>query len=108
MLGLVTVEDGDIRMTDVNRKLLSASVRERKAILREIIDDVPVFRQILNMAREAGRPLGRHEVLDVLAACVGSHQAEDLFKALVYWGRYVELLRYDSESEQLTVRTPSM
>lgn len=107
LLGLVTVEDGDIRITEMSRKLLSANVRERKAILREVIDDAPTFRLVLDMARQAGRPLRRQEVLDILAARVGSHQAEDLFKAIVYWGRYVELFRYDSESEQLTLRTPS-
>lgn len=106
-LGLVTVEDGDIRITDLSRKLLSSNVRGRKAIVRNIIDDVPVFREITDMARKAERPVGRAEILDALTARVGSHQAQDLFKALVYWGRYVELLRYDSESEQLTLRTPS-
>lgn len=106
LLGLLTVDDGDIRITEMSRKLLSANVRERKAILREVIDDAPTFRLILDLARQAGRPLGRQETIDVLAARVGSHQAEDLFKAIVYWGRYVELLRYDSESEQLTLRAP--
>jgi len=56
------------------------------------------------MARNAGTPLERQKVLQALADRVGSHQAEDVFKALVYWGRYAELVRYDSESEQLTVR----
>jgi len=107
LLGLVTVVDGDIRITDLSRKLLSANLRERKTILRDITDHVPEFRLILDTARHAGRPLGRREILDVIAARVGTHQAEDLFKALVYWGRYVELLRYDSESEQLTLRAPS-
>jgi len=59
------------------------------------------------MARKAGRPLSREEIIEALSARVGSHQAEDLFKALVYWGRYVELVRYDSQSEMLTLRTPS-
>lgn len=108
LLGLVTVVDGEIRITDLSRKLLSANLRERKTILRDITDRVPEFRLILDTARQAGRPLGRREILDVIAARVGSHQAEDLFKALVYWGRYVELLRYDSESEQLTLRAPSV
>ena len=107
LLGLVTVVDGDIRITDLSRKLLSANLRQRKTILRDITDRVPEFRLILDMARQAGRPLGRREILDVIAARVGTHQAEDLFKALVYWGRYVELLRYDSESEQLTLRAPT-
>lgn len=106
-LGLVTVADGDIRITDLSRKLLSANLHERKTILRDITDRVPEFRLILDTAREAGRPLGRQEILDVIAARLGSHQAEDLFKALVYWGRYVELLRYDSKSELLSLRAPS-
>lgn len=106
-LGLLEVEDGDVRMTDLSRKLLSASVRERKSIVRDIIDDLPVFRRVTEMARVAGRPLDRREIVDALAANVGSHQAEEVFKALVYWGRYVELVRYDSESELLSLRTPS-
>ncbi len=106
-LGLVTVEDGDIRITDLSRRLLTASVRERKKIVREIIDDLPAFRFVTEMARNAGAPLGRQEVLEALAGRLGSHQAEDVFNALVYWGRYAELVRYDSEAEQLTLRTPS-
>ncbi len=106
-LGLLEVEDGDVRMTELSRKLLSASVRERKRIVRDIIDDVPVFRRVTEMARSAGRPLDREEIIDAIAANVGSHQAEEVFRALVYWGRYVELVRYDSVSEQLSLRTPS-
>lgn len=104
-LGLVTIEDGDIRITELSRKLLTANVRERKRIVREIIDDMPAFRLVMEMARSSGAaPLGRQQVVQALADRVGSHQAEDVFNALVYWGRYAELVRYDSESEQLTVR----
>ena len=106
-LGLVTVDEGDLRLTELSRKLHAANVRQRKALVREIIDDVPVFRQITDMARKAGRALSREEVLGALSAHVGRHLADDLFNALVYWGRYVELVRYDSESEELTLRAPS-
>ena len=106
-LGLLTVDEGDVRMSELSRKLLSANVRERKSIVRGIIDDLPVFQRVTDMARKAGRPLDREEIIDAIAANVGTHQAEDVFKALVYWGRYVELVRYDSESEQLSLRTPS-
>src|SRR5438445_13275198 len=67
-LGLVTVQDGDIRITDLSRKLLTASVRERKRIGREVIDDLPTFRLVMYMARDAGRPPGRQEVARALAA----------------------------------------
>ena len=103
-LNFVRVEDGDLTITDLSRKVLHANVRERKKLIREIIDDVPIFRQVTEMARRAGRPLSREEVLGTIAAQVGSHNADDLFDALVYWGRYTELVTYDSESEQLTLR----
>jgi len=106
-LGFVKVEDGDLTITDLSRKVLQATVRERKAIIRDIIDDIPIFRQVTDMARRAGRPLSREEVLTTLSSLVGSHQAQDFFDALVYWGRYVELVKYDSETEQLSLRTPS-
>lgn len=106
-LGLLSVVDGDLRLNDRSRRLLQARVKERKAIVRDVIEDVPVFRHITNLVRSAGRPLDRAEVVAALAEHVGSHHAEDFFRALVYWGRYVELVQYDSEAEQLRLRTPS-
>ena len=106
-LGFVKVEEGDLTITDLSRKVLHADVRERKKIIRGIIDDVPIFKQVMEMARAAGRPLSRDEILGAIAALVGSHNADDLFNALVYWGRYTELVNYDSESEELTIRAPA-
>ncbi len=106
-LGFVQVEEGDLSITDLSRKVLHANVRERKRIIRDIIDDVPIFKQVMEMARAAGRPLSREEVLGMIASRVGSHNADDLFNALIYWGRYTELVHYDSESEELTIRAPS-
>ncbi len=106
-LNFVKVAEGDLTITDLSRRVLHANVQERKRFIRDIIDDVPIFRQVTDMARSAGRPLSREEVLGTIASQVGSHQAQDLFDALVYWGRYVELVHYDSESEELTLRVPS-
>src|SRR2546427_11274456 len=82
-LGLVTVEDGDIRITDLSRKLLMATVRERKKIIREIIDDLPTFRLVMDMARNTGTPLGRQDDLQAIADRVASHHAADDLKAIV-------------------------
>jgi NitT/TauT family transport system ATP-binding protein len=106
-LGFVKVEDGDLTITDLSRKVLNANVYERQHIIRDTIDDAPIFREVTEMARKAGRPLSREEVLRAIVVHVGTHNAEDLFDALVYWGRYTELVRYDSESEELTLQMPS-
>ncbi len=105
-LSFVKVSDGDLTITDLSRKVLHSNVRERKKIIRDIVDDVPLFKEVMQMARAAGRPLSREEVLGAIAAQVGTHNADDFFKALVYWGRYTELVNYDSESEELTLRAP--
>lgn len=105
-LGFVKVSDGDLTITDLSRKVLHANVRERKKIIRDIVDDVPIFKEVMRMAKSARRPLSREEVLGAIAAQVGTHNADDFFKALVYWGRYTELVSYDSESEELTLRAP--
>ncbi len=105
-LGFVSVAEGDLTITDLSRRVLHADVRERKNIIRDLIDDVPIFKQVMEMARAAGRPLSRDEILGAIAARVGTHNADDLFNALVYWGRYTELVTYDSEAEELTIRVP--
>ncbi len=107
LLGFVQVEEGDLTITDLSRRVLHANVRERKKIIRDIVDDVPIFKQVMDMAKTAGRPLSRDEVLGAITAQVGTHNANDLFNALVYWGRYTELVNYDSEAEELTLRAPS-
>lgn len=106
-LGLVEVTDGDLVNTDLADKLLKATSLERRAIIRDIIDDVPVFRQVTDMARSAGRPLSREEIVEALTATVGSHQASDVFDTLVYWGRYVRMVIYDSQSEIFVIQQPS-
>src|SRR3989475_12091135 len=49
-LGLVTIEDGDIRITELSRKLLTGNVRERKRIVRVIIDGMHECRDVLRIA----------------------------------------------------------
>src|SRR5437870_8354488 len=58
-LGLVTVEDGDIRITDLRRKLLMATVRERNKIIRQVIDDLLTIRLVMAMGRNPASPRGR-------------------------------------------------
>lgn len=107
LFGFVRVAEGDLAITDLSHKVLGASVRERKRIIREILTDAPIFREVLAMARAAGRPLTRPEIVEAITVQVGSHNAEDFFRALVYWGRYTELVNYDASSEEFSLRPPA-
>lgn len=107
-LGVLTVDDGNLRLTDFSHRVLKASTRERKTILRDFLKNLPVFRYVIELIETAGRPASRGEVMEALSVHFGSFQAEDLFKAIVYWGRASELLAYDSRTEQLTLRAPGV
>ena len=105
-LGLARAQEGDLTTTELGRKVLTAGVRQRKAIVRDIIQGLPVFEGLMDRLVAAGRPLTRQEVLAAIESRIGSHDAPTQFNALVYWGRYVELLTYDSRSELLSLRAP--
>ncbi|SRR6266545_3802496 len=106
-LGLARAQEGRLTITDLGRKVLNAGLRQRKALVRDIIRSLPVFQGLMDRLVAAGRPLQRQEVLAAIERHIGSHDAPTLFNALVAWGRYVELLSYDSRSELLSVRTPT-
>lgn len=103
-LGLAAAEEGEVRVTDMGRKVISAGMRQRKALLRDLLKDLPAFRNVMDRIRQEARPLARRDVLETIAAKFGSHSAEGMFNALVYWGRYAELLTYDSSTEELGLR----
>jgi len=106
-LGLAKASEGNLSIEELGRKVLNAGVRQRKALVRGIIKDLPAFQSLTERIQAAGRPLNREEVLAAIAVRYGSHQAPSIFNALIYWGRYVELLTYDSRSEQIGLRAPS-
>ena len=96
LLQFVKVTDGRATFTDLGKKLVAASIRERKTIVREQLKKTPLFRTIVR-ALEAS-PEHRltdeefgHIVAFTTARTDGGEQN------IVNWGRYADLFRYDSD-----------
>jgi NitT/TauT family transport system ATP-binding protein len=106
VLQLMKVEDGRVTFTDLGKRLLASSIRERKAILREQLGRTTLFRTLLRALESAPE----HRLTDDdLAALLSLAQApvDEVIQNIVNWGRYAELFRYDSEEHQLVaVRRP--
>lgn len=100
-LGLVEVHDGDVVLRDHGRRVLQASIPERKKVLAGLLDDQDWMQEVLRVLRARGGSAARSEVLDALGAKFGTYRAEILLDAAVYWGRYGGLLKYSSASEKL-------
>ncbi len=106
-LGLVTVQQGDISLTDLGRKALAARMPERKKIIREKLHSMDPFvslARLLNEKKEVNRiDLGRfvNQNFD---------QVGDLHRAvrlIISWGVFTSLFRYDGDSEKLMLHAKS-
>jgi hypothetical protein len=99
-LGLVKVVDGRADLTDNGRRMLSASIRERKTILREQLKKTTLFKTILRALESApGGRLTEDDVQRLLAFTTAP--GDSYVQNIINWGRYAELFRYDSDEHAL-------
>lgn len=102
MLGLVETPGGDVVITDSGRKILKSKVAQRKLIIREQLKKLKIFQYLIEALQksEEGR-LSRAVILEELARLYPHENAEVLFKSIVNWGRYAELLGYNPDTQTL-------
>jgi NitT/TauT family transport system ATP-binding protein len=100
LLQFVKVEEGRASFTDLGRKLIAASIRDRKALVREQLKRTPLFRTILR-ALEANPDhcLSEEEFGHIVAFTTA--KADGGEQNIVNWGRYADLFRYDSDARAI-------
>jgi NitT/TauT family transport system ATP-binding protein len=106
VLLLVQVSDGHATLTDLGKKFLAATIRDRKAILREQLLRTTLFKTLLRaLDRSPERQLSDEELGSIVS--LAQAPLEDAVQNIVNWGRYAELFRYDSDAHRLTaIRRP--
>jgi NitT/TauT family transport system ATP-binding protein len=100
VLQFLKVSDGRATFTDLGRKLVAASIRERKSIVRDQLKKTPLFRTILR-ALEANP---EHRLTDEEFGHIISFttaKADGAEQNLVNWGRYADLFRYDADAHAI-------
>lgn len=102
MLGLAETPGGDVVITDLGRKILKSKVAQRKLIVREQLKKLKIYQRLIEALQksEEGR-LRREVILEALARLSPHENAEALFKTIVNWGRYAELLGFNPDTETL-------
>jgi NitT/TauT family transport system ATP-binding protein len=100
LLQFVKVSDGRVTFTDLGRKLVAASIRERKSIVREQLKKTPLFRTIVR-ALEASpeHRLSDEEFGHIIAFTTA--RADGAEQNIVNWGRYADLFRYDADARMI-------
>jgi len=100
VLGLVQVVDGRATFTDMGKKFVAASIRERKALLREQLKRTTLFKTLLRaLENNPDHRLSDEELIQIFSFT--NVRADDAVQNIVNWGRYADLFRYDSEEHSL-------
>lgn len=104
-LGLLKVEEGRVTLTDVGKKLLAGSIRERKTILRDQLKRTTLFKALLRALENAPqRSLSDEQVNRLIEFTTAP--ADELVQNIINWGRYAELFRYDPDQHLLLPARP--
>jgi NitT/TauT family transport system ATP-binding protein len=100
LLQFVKVSDGHATFTELGRKLVTASIRDRKSLVREQLRKTTLFRTILR-ALEASpdHRLSDEEFGQIISFTTA--RADGAEQNIVNWGRYADLFRYDADSREV-------
>ena len=105
MLGLVTVDDGELALTDTGRRFTTADIQDSKQIFAaQARHRAPLVRAVCKaLAGSADGKLRAGFFLDLLRRGFSIDDARRQLDIAIDWGRYGELYDYDSDSDEITV-----
>jgi len=100
VLQLVKVADGRATFTDLGKKLVGGSIRDRKSIIREQLRKTTLFRTLLRALESApDHTLSFEELGQIIS--LTTVPADEAVQNIVNWGRYADLFRYDATDQRL-------
>jgi NitT/TauT family transport system ATP-binding protein len=104
LLGLATVAEGDVVLTDGGQAMAEADVLGQKEIFRrQALERVELIRQIMREIEAVGRneTVKEERLLEPLERFFSPAEARRQLDTAIDWGRYAELFEYDDDSGEL-------
>lgn len=100
ILELVKVSDGRATFTDLGKRLVAATIRGRKSILRDQLRKTTLFKMLVRALESAPeRELSDRDLAHIIS--LTTTPSEEVIQNIVNWGRYADLFRYDADSRRL-------
>ncbi len=103
LIGLLTVQEGDLFLTPLGQAYAEASILARKELIASRILRQPTIRWIYEtLQKDDDRRVDRDYFLDILQTEMGMGElAESQLDIAVNWGRFAELFAYDGDTDEL-------
>lgn len=96
LLGLVRTPGQDVEITPLGRETLSAAPAEQKRIVREQLLKLKFFELLVRLIKvQENQVLSAEELIRELTIALPHEKPRQLFRTLLSWGRYAEIISYD-------------
>jgi len=106
-LGWVVTPGEIVRLTPAGRALVAADEADRKGVVRGRVQEHPLFQRVLGMLRESEEgAIDDDEVLADLTIMFPFIRPQGLFRTVVEWGRFAELIDHQTKAGRLVLRVP--
>ncbi|HEY7425909.1 MAG TPA: efflux RND transporter permease subunit [Gemmataceae bacterium] len=103
LLNFVTTPHRQVALEYEGRRFVKASRADRKAIWRDRILQLRLFRVTQEMLRRQGGPIDSEVVQETLILNLPEEDYEKEFAIFVDWARYGDLFAYDETTEQISM-----
>jgi len=96
LLGFVLTPQQDVVFTPLGRELTAASTADQKRIVRERLLGLKIFDLLVRLIKvQENQSLSQEELLRELTAALPHERLRPLFRTLLSWGRYAEIILFD-------------
>jgi NitT/TauT family transport system ATP-binding protein len=102
VLQLVKVAEGRATFTELGKKLVGGSIRDRKAIIRDQLRKTTLFKTLLRALENAPSHALSDEDLGQIVS-FSAAPVDEAVQNIVNWGRYADLFRYDADEHRLVL-----
>lgn len=103
LMELITVAEGDVRLTELGTTFINGSIDERKQIIRERLQkNIRLVQQISQLLQaKRNHRISEDLVVDLLNNSFTQTEAYRQLNTAIDWGRYAELFGYDEPSGEI-------
>jgi NitT/TauT family transport system ATP-binding protein len=96
LLGFVETPGQDVRITKLGHELMGSSTFDQKRIIREQLMKLKIFELLVRLIKvQEDQCLRSEELLRELQAALPHEKPRPLFRTLLSWGRYAEIISLD-------------
>jgi NitT/TauT family transport system ATP-binding protein len=104
MLGFVETPGDLVALTPAGSEIIAAGPGGKRLLFRRQVLRLGLFAALVRyLAEEPDRVRQGNEVRDFLAELLPGQAVAELFRTIVGWGRYAQLLHYHAASDEMTL-----